>query len=589
MNTYPLVRVRWSNEHVMAALFLVVLLYHIPGWVEHPAGIFTLIVLIAEGLLLDTLINALRYKRLWCSVSAAVTAAMLSVLSTDVPLWGRMLGVAVALVLGKHLWGGTGRNKINPAMTGILFLIVCFEVELPFFPASYLLLPAVLLSLPFLTVRIYAGLGYLVGIIAAFLMNGDLSILNLLSYGGLFFACLVVTDPVTVTNLPLTGSVAGFFTGFIALLYPNAPILSVLGILLLNLITWLTDVLITRESILHKPKLRINKAVPYRDGQIPYHDLSNEARTSEGKTENISADIVLNRIKINEVFGMGGAAFPTYRKLMTALSSSAEQKHLIINGVECDPGLIHDNWLLRNHPKEIIKGLELLKKCITFSSVHLAVKDTVGLSYQNTVQIYQVPDYYPAGAEKILIHEVLKQKISFDQIPAEHGILVLNAQTLYSIWEAVACNKKADTRFLTVCDLKNKEASVVKVKLGMKLREIMEAVYPGNSNVFAGGGIMQSSLTEEDAVIDQMINYIVAAKFPRYKESPQCSRCGSCSKNCPVGLKVYRIAELVDLGKVGETDRYHVKECISCGSCSYSCPAGRNLSGRVKKAKEVIR
>jgi Na+-translocating ferredoxin:NAD+ oxidoreductase RnfC subunit len=187
-----------------------------------------------------------------------------------------------------------------------------------------------------------------------------------------------------------------------------------------------------------------------------------------------------------------------------------------------------------------------------------------------------------------LISEVLHKQLEHNQIPAKQGILVLNVQTVYSIYEAVLGNKKAETRFITVADLKSQKAKVVKVRLGMKVQEILEAAFPGAVNAYVGGGLMQSHLAEENDVVDRNVNFIASAGLPRYKESPQCSGCGICTRNCPAGLSVRRIADLVDQGDKEAAASYHPELCISCGSCSYSCLAGRNLAMRVKAAREVI-
>lgn len=633
MNVFSLIRVKWSNEHIIAAVFFVLVLYHLPQWSKNPAGIASFLLLVAEGLLIDCIASLLRYKRVWCCVSAAVTAAMISALTNGIPLWGQMLGVAVALLLGKQLWGGTGKNIVNPAMVGLLFLLLFFDVPYPFFAASYLLIPAVILSLPFLKIRPFAGIGFILGMVASMIFVGDLTLMNLLSYGVFFWGCIVMTDPVTVGNHPMIGSVVGFLAGFAALFQYQEPIVLVILILAINLFSFTMEGFISKNVKFLKPKLMIPKAIPFIKDQAKMVDLTvgNGLLTSEknGRVESLSergkdklessvepgkdrlespnksdleissvdeSDIfklsekeILNRIKTNEVFGMGGAAFSTYQKLITVLTAKESQKYFIINGVECDPGLIHDHWLLYNHSKEIGIGVELLQKCIGFTSIYLAVKDTEGIELPDQIQIAKVPEDYPIGAEKILIARILAKQIASDQIPAVCGILVLNVQTLYAIYQAVYSNKPVDTRYLTVANLKEKSAKVVKVRLGMKIHEVMEAVYPGVINVFAGGGLMQSYLADEDEVVGKNVNFIATSLFPKYKESPQCSKCGNCSSSCPVGLKVNLIADLVDTGKVNETEKYHVRECISCGSCSYSCLAGRNLASRVKIAKETFK
>jgi H+/Na+-translocating ferredoxin:NAD+ oxidoreductase subunit D len=63
--------------------------------------------------------------------SALVTAALLAFsLPPLVPAWIPMLGAAVAILLGKHLYGGLGRNLFNPAMLGYVVLLISFPVEM---------------------------------------------------------------------------------------------------------------------------------------------------------------------------------------------------------------------------------------------------------------------------------------------------------------------------------------------------------------------------------------------------------------------------------------------------------------------------
>jgi electron transport complex protein RnfD len=63
--------------------------------------------------------------------SALVTAALLTfALPPLVPWWIPAIGSAVAIAIGKQLYGGLGRNLFNPAMVGYVFLLVSFPVEM---------------------------------------------------------------------------------------------------------------------------------------------------------------------------------------------------------------------------------------------------------------------------------------------------------------------------------------------------------------------------------------------------------------------------------------------------------------------------
>ncbi|MCD6253121.1 MAG: electron transporter RnfD [Thermotogae bacterium] len=59
--------------------------------------------------------------------SAAVTGLLLAMnVNVGLPLWVFITGLIAALVLGKHVYGGLGKNPFNPALVGRVFLLVSF-------------------------------------------------------------------------------------------------------------------------------------------------------------------------------------------------------------------------------------------------------------------------------------------------------------------------------------------------------------------------------------------------------------------------------------------------------------------------------
>ncbi len=48
----------------------------------------------------------------------------------DVPLWMVALGISFGIVIGKEVFGGTGKNFLNPALTGRAFLFFAYPAEL---------------------------------------------------------------------------------------------------------------------------------------------------------------------------------------------------------------------------------------------------------------------------------------------------------------------------------------------------------------------------------------------------------------------------------------------------------------------------
>jgi len=63
--------------------------------------------------------------------SAVVTAILLALaLPSLAPWWLTFIGVAFAITVGKHLYGGLGYNPFNPAMIGYALLLVSFPLEM---------------------------------------------------------------------------------------------------------------------------------------------------------------------------------------------------------------------------------------------------------------------------------------------------------------------------------------------------------------------------------------------------------------------------------------------------------------------------
>lgn len=50
------------------------------------------------------------------------------------PWWATVVGVAFAVLIGKHAFGGLGHNIFNPAMVGYIFLLLCYPATLSRWP-----------------------------------------------------------------------------------------------------------------------------------------------------------------------------------------------------------------------------------------------------------------------------------------------------------------------------------------------------------------------------------------------------------------------------------------------------------------------
>lgn len=70
-------------------------------------------------------------------LSAAVTGAILACsLPSGIPLWIAALGSFAAVVAGKLLFGGYGKNRVNPAVAARLLLFLLFTKQMTTFPVT---------------------------------------------------------------------------------------------------------------------------------------------------------------------------------------------------------------------------------------------------------------------------------------------------------------------------------------------------------------------------------------------------------------------------------------------------------------------
>lgn len=75
--------------------------------------------------------------------SALVTAVLLALaLPPYAPWWVTLVGVFVAIVLAKHLYGGLGQNPFNPAMVAYALLLISFPVEMTRWTSPFVLVDA---------------------------------------------------------------------------------------------------------------------------------------------------------------------------------------------------------------------------------------------------------------------------------------------------------------------------------------------------------------------------------------------------------------------------------------------------------------
>jgi Na+-transporting NADH:ubiquinone oxidoreductase subunit B len=87
------------------------------------------IVTFAVGGLWEALFASMRKQEI--SEGFIVTSLLFPlILPPDIPLWQAALGITFGVVVGKEIFGGTGRNIFNPALTGRVFLFFAYPAQI---------------------------------------------------------------------------------------------------------------------------------------------------------------------------------------------------------------------------------------------------------------------------------------------------------------------------------------------------------------------------------------------------------------------------------------------------------------------------
>ena len=253
-----------------------------------------------------------------------------------------------------------------------------------------------------------------------------------------------------------------------------------------------------------------------------FRNLEEQKNAVEQNQRSINKERLLHLLEEYPLTGMSGNGFGVKDKL-EALPENP--RVLLVNGVECEPGLLHDEWLLQNFEEEISQGMDFLCQCIPFERRIIACKvlredrkaygkkqkvkrehgrerkdkrecnDGYKGGYKSGYEVCNVPAVYPMGEEHLLIRQVLGEELNREEKPSDAGILVMNVQTVYQIY----------------C--------------------LITGQYQG----------------------------------------------GRCNRKCPAGVDIREIVKIREKNPKADISNYGIENCIHCKSCTFFCRAGKNI------------
>ena len=127
----------------------------------------------------------------------------------------------------------------------------------------------------------------------------------------------------------------------------------------------------------------------------------------------LSKEEIRQIVKDAGIVGLGGAGFPTHVKLTPKDENAID--YVIANGAECEPYLNGDHLTMKNHPEELLKGIELARIASGLDKAYYGIEknkqDAIDLLLSKNPAQYgveTVPENvkYPQGAEKMQIKAI---------------------------------------------------------------------------------------------------------------------------------------------------------------------------------------
>ncbi len=291
-----------------------------------------------------------------------------------------------------------------------------------------------------------------------------------------------------------------------------------------------------------------------------------------------SKEEILKVLEECDISGCGGAGYPTYKKLAALKPGKDGKKTLVINAVECDIGLVHDEYIFENHFAEVETAAKILKEAFGFDAVIMGLKHKTSVK-SDVISFKKVSDGYPAGAERILINLITGDVILNAEKPTENGYVVLNIQTMLTVYNALAYGQKYEGKFITITNVLKRTGVAVYVPFGTSVSKIAHE-YLGDLEeglcLLAGSGVMKAHVVEGDEVTGKETSFIAYGEPPMHKETTDCMYCNACIRACPMEIKVKTLVDNILNGYFNEAAVYGPERCIGCNSCSYVCFYRRN-------------
>ncbi|HAX52308.1 proline reductase-associated electron transfer protein PrdC [Muricomes intestini] len=242
----------------------------------------------------------------------------------------------------------------------------------------------------------------------------------------------------------------------------------------------------------------------------------------------LRSETPLDLIKEAGIVGLGGAGFPTFEKLGKPFK---EGGIVIANAAECEPILEHNIKAIEQNAEQLIRGLKIAmevahaeKGAVAIKGIHpKAVEKVKSAIDVDNISVTVLDNMYPMGEERAIVREVLGPVLEIDKLPMAAGAIVINAETLCRIQEAVDLKKPLIDKDMTVAGKITGDLIQVfrNVPIGTTVAEMFEkagGIGPEYGELIMGGPYTGLRTTLGSPVVKTTGGILAAEEFWRGPE-----------------------------------------------------------------------
>ncbi|RIY32611.1 hypothetical protein CKF54_04500 [Psittacicella hinzii] len=358
---------------------------------------------------------------------------------------------------------------------------------------------------------------------------------------------------------------------------------------------------------------------------------------------------ILWRIKNAGISGLGGAVFPSARKI-----NNRYFKTLLINAAECEPYITCDDALMQNYATDIIRAICCMQYVLQTSQVVIAIEDDkpqaianlkqaiankqqalrqmleqVGFDFSllakaadenhiqelkqtysenlvhaaaklyalNSIKVRVIPTRYPSGNQRTTIEVLTGLRLTKKQNLTSLGAICFNIGTVYSMYRAIAFGEVLTQRLVTITGTGIKKPGNYWIPFGATPALILDTlgINEGFTNrVIMGGPMMGFTIDDLNTPINKATNCLIFVgqediqadqKLFAPEEEQACIRCTACQEVCPMLLQPQQLYWYEKDKDDTKLTKANLSSCIECGLCDYVCPSSIPLVSYFQQAK----